>query len=51
MERRQDISLVRLHDILLDHRDDVPRRCNNDVSSVRLHDVSNVILPYKALDD
>ena len=41
MERRQDVSVVRLHDILLESRDDVSRCGNNDVSSVRLHDVSN----------
>ena len=32
MERHQDVSVVRLHDVLLEHR--------NDVAPVRLHDVS-----------
>ena len=41
MERRQDVSVVRLRDILSQHRDDVSRGRNSDVSSVRLHDVLN----------
>ena len=41
MERRQDLSVVRLHDILLERRDDVSRGRNNGVPSVRVHDVSN----------
>ena len=41
MERRQDVSVVRLHDILLERRDDVSRGLNNDVPSVRLLDISN----------
>ena len=40
MERCQDVSVVRLHDILLESRDGISRGRNNDVSSVRLHDVS-----------
>ena len=40
MKRRQDASVVRLHDILLERRDDVSRGLN-DVPSVRLLDVSN----------
>ena len=34
VERRQDVSVVSLHDVLLECHDD-------DVPSVRLHDVSN----------
>ena len=41
MERRQDVSVVRLHDVLLVCRDDVPWGRNDDVPSVHLHDVSN----------
>ena len=41
MERRQDVSVVRLHDALLERRDDVSRGRNNEVPSVRLHNVSN----------
>ena len=41
MERREDVSVVRLHDIFLERREDVPRGRNNNVSSVHLHDVSN----------
>ena len=41
VERRQDVSVVRLHDVLLVCRDHVSRGRNDDVSSVRLHDVSN----------
>ena len=41
MERCQGVSVVRLHDVLLERRDDVSRGPNNDVPSVRLHDVSN----------
>ena len=37
----QDVSVVRLHDILLERGDDTSRGRNNDVSSVRLHDVLN----------
>ena len=37
----EDVSVVRLHDILLERRDDVLRRRNNDLSWVRLHHVSN----------
>ena len=37
VERRQDVSVVRLHKVLLD----VLRGRNNDIPSVRLHDVSN----------
>ena len=37
MERRQNVSVVRLHNILLERRDDVSRGRNNNVSLVRLH--------------
>ena len=30
MERGQDVSGLRLYDILLEHRDEISRRCNND---------------------
>ena len=40
MERRQDISVVRFHDVLLESCD-VSRGSNNVVPSVRLHIVSN----------
>ena len=41
MERHQGVSVVRLHNILQERRDNFSRGCNNDVSSVRLHDVPN----------
>ena len=41
MERRQDVSVVRLHVVLLERHNDVSKGRNNDVPSVRLHDVSN----------
>ena len=41
MEHRQDISVVRLHDVILKRRQNASRRRNNNVPSVRLHDVSN----------
>ena len=41
LEYRQGVSVVRLHDVLLEHRDDVLKGPNNDASSVRLHNVSN----------
>ena len=40
MERRQDVSVVRLHDVLLVCCDDVSRGRNDNVQSVRLHDIS-----------
>ena len=40
-ERRQDISVVRLHTVLLERCDDVLKGRNNDNPSVRLQDVSN----------
>ena len=41
VERRQDVSVVRLHNVLLVCCDYVSRERNDDVPSVRLHDVSN----------
>ena len=41
MERRQDISVVRLHDVLLERHNDVSVEPNNGAPSLRLHDVSN----------
>ena len=41
LKRRQVVLVVRLHNVLLEHRDDVLRGHNSDVPSVRLHDVSN----------
>ena len=41
MERRQDVSVVRLYDVLLEHHNDVSKGRNNDAPSLRLHDVSN----------
>ena len=40
MERHQDFSVVRLHDVLFERRNDVSKGRNNDVPSVCLHDVS-----------
>ena len=41
LERRQGVSMVRPHNILLERRDNVFKGHNNNVPSVRLHDVSN----------
>ena len=41
VERRQVVSGVPLHDVLLECRDDVLRGRNNDFPSVRFHDISN----------
>ena len=41
VERHQDLSVVRIHRVLLERRDEVLRRRKNDVPSVRLHNVSN----------
>ena len=41
MERPQDVSVVRLHDILLERSDEVSRERNNDVPSKHLLNVSN----------
>ena len=40
-ERRQDVSVVRLHNVRLECRDDVSKGRNDNVLSVRLHNVSN----------
>ena len=40
MERHQDVSVVRLHSVLLECRNDVSKGLNNEVPSVRLHNVS-----------
>ena len=41
VERRQYVLVVRLHDTLLERCANVSRGRNNDVPSVRLHDVSS----------
>ena len=41
VERRQEVSVVRLYDILWESRDDVSRGRNNDVPSMSLLDVLN----------
>ena len=41
MKRRQDVSVVRLHDVLLEHCDDASGGCNKDGLLLRLHNVSN----------
>ena len=41
VELRQDVSVVRLHNVLLVCRDDISWGRNDNVPSVRLHDVSN----------
>ena len=41
VEHRRDVSVVRLYGFLLVCRDDTSRGRNDDVPSVRLHDVSN----------
>ena len=41
MERGQDVSVLRLHDILLERHNDFSKGRNNDAPSLRLHDVSN----------
>ena len=41
VERRQDISVVRLHDVFKECRDNVSMVRNNDTPLVRLHGVSN----------
>ena len=38
----QDVSVVRVHDIFLERRDNISRGRNKDVPSVRLLDVSNM---------
>ena len=41
LERRQDVSVVDFHDVLLERRDNVLKGHNNDVPSVRSKQVSN----------
>ena len=41
MERHQYVSVVCLHHVLLEPRDDVSKGRNNDILSVCLHGVSN----------
>ena len=41
MERRQDVSVVRLYDVLLEYHNDVSKGRNNDTPPLRLHDISN----------
>ena len=41
MERRQDVSVVRLRYVLLERHNDVSKGRNNDAPSLRLHDVLN----------
>ena len=41
MERREDVSVVLLHDVSLEHRNDVSKGHNNDAASLRILDVSN----------
>ena len=41
VEHRQDVSVVRHHNVLLECRDYVLRECNNGVPSVRIHDALN----------
>ena len=41
MERRQDVSVVRLPDVIKERRDNVLRVPNNNAPLVRLHNVSN----------
>ena len=41
MERREDVSVVLLHDVSLEHRNDVSKGRNNDAASLRILDVSN----------
>ena len=41
MERRQDVSMVRFYDVLLERHNNVSKGRNNGAPSLRLHDVSN----------
>ena len=41
MERRQNVSVVRLNDVLLERHNDVSKGRNNHAPSLHLHDVSN----------
>ena len=42
MERRQDVSVVRLYDVLLERHNDVSKGRNSDAPSLRLHEVSDM---------
>ena len=46
MEHRQDVSLVRLHDILLERRDDVSGGRNNHVPPVYVSTTSQISLKW-----
>ena len=41
MERRQDVSVVRLYNVLLERHNDVSKGRSNDAPSLHLHDVSS----------
>ena len=41
MERRQDVPVVSLHDVLLERHNNVSKWRNNDAPSLRLPDVLN----------
>ena len=41
MERRQDVSVVRLYDVLLERHNDVSKGRNNNAPSLRLHHLWN----------
>ena len=41
LERLQDVSVVCLHDVVKERRDNILRVRNNNVPLVSLHDVSN----------
>ena len=41
MERREDVSVVLLHDVSLERRNGVSKGRNSDAASLRLLDVSN----------
>ena len=41
MERRQDVSVVRLYDVLLERHNDVSKGRNSDAPSLRLQDLSS----------
>ena len=41
MELRQDVSVVRLYDVLLERHNNVSKGRSNDAQSLHFHDVSN----------
>ena len=41
LERRQDVSVVCLHDVVKERRDNISRVRNNNVPLVSLHNVSD----------